>query len=142
VNAKAPFGEFLVLVGGTAKHQGKDFAANSAPVKLVVAKPFELKVEPATLALKPGEKAKLKITAVRKGGYAGPIAVEIRKLPANVTAAKGAIAMGQASTELELSAAANAAPGDTAGLDVLGTATAAANLQNNSPAFTLRIEKK
>ena len=50
--------------------------------------------------------------------------------------------MGQTSTELELSAAANAAPGDTAGLDVLGTATAAANLQNNSPAFTLRIEKK
>src|SRR5439155_23529169 len=37
VNAKAPFGEFLVLVAGTAKHQGKDFAANSAPVKLVMA---------------------------------------------------------------------------------------------------------
>src|SRR5207253_10101010 len=99
VNAKTAFGEFLVLVGGTAKHQGKDFAANSAPVKLVVAKPFELKIEPVMLALKPGEKAKLKITAVRKGGYAGPIAVEIRKLPANVTAAKGAIAMGQTATE-------------------------------------------
>ena len=48
----------------------------------------ELKVEPATVTLKPGEKAKLKVRALRKGNYQGPIAVELKNLPAQVAAAK------------------------------------------------------
>jgi hypothetical protein len=36
----------------------------------------------------------------------------------------------------------NAAAAEVKDADVLGTATAAGNMQNNSPAFTLRIEKK
>src|SRR5439155_25051586 len=83
VNNKVPFGDFLVFVGGASQQQGKAFSANSSPAKLIVAKPFELKIEPASVTLKPGEKAKLKVTAIRKAGYKGPIAVELRKLPAN-----------------------------------------------------------
>ena len=85
---------------------------------------------------------KLKVTAVRKAGYKGPIAVELRKLPANVASAKSMIPMDQDAVELEIAAAPNAAPAEVKDADVLGTATAAANLQNNSPAFVLRIEKK
>ncbi len=142
INAKVPLGEFLVFVSGAAKHQGKNYAVGSLPATLVVAKPFDLKIEPAALVLKPGQKTKLKITATRKGGYAGPIAVEVRKLPANVSAPKSVIAMGQNMVELEVTAAANAATADVKGADVLGTATALGNQQNNSPAFSVRVEKK
>jgi len=142
VNPKVPLGEFVVLVGGTAKSQGKDVSANSVPARLVVGKPFDLKVEPLALTLKPGEKAKLTVTAERKGGYMGPITLEVRKLPANVTAAKATIAMGQTMTEVEITAAATAAPAEVKDVDILGTATAAGGQQQSSPALVVRVEKK
>ena len=98
-------------------------AATSAPAPLVVSLPFELKAEPLPLKLLPGGKAVLKVTATRKGGYAGPITVEVRNLPANVTAAKATIAMGQTAVDVEVTAAANAVAGDKADVNVLGTAT-------------------
>ena len=58
---------------GTTKYQDKSFVVTSPPVNFVVAAPFTLKVEGAPVKLKPGDKAKLKVTAVRKGGYDGPI---------------------------------------------------------------------
>src|SRR5262249_15520447 len=78
VNNKVPVGDFLVFVGGASQQQGKAFSANSDPAKLMVTKPFELKIELASVTLKPGEKAKLKVSAIRKAGYKGPIAVELR----------------------------------------------------------------
>ena len=53
-----------------------------------------------------------------------------------------AIAQGQAEAELEVSAAANAAPATKADVNVLGTAPAAANQQNASPNFTVSVQKK
>jgi hypothetical protein len=103
--------------------------------------PLDLKVEPAVASLKPGEKTKLKITAIRKGGYAGPITLAVRKLPAGVTAAAATLAADKTTTEIELTAAATAKVGDTA-IDVAGTATALNNLQNASPAITVRVQKK
>jgi len=94
------------------------------------------------LNLNPGEKGKLKVTATRRGGYKGPIAIEARKLQANVTSGKATIAADQTSADLELVSAAAAAPGEKADVDVVGTATALNNLQNASPVFTVRIEKK
>lgn len=138
--ANAPLGQFPISINGKAKFQNRDFSVTSLPATLALVAPFELKVEPLKLAA--GEKAKLRITAVRKGGYQGPIAVEVRNLPANVMAAKGAIAMGQNSVEIELTAAANAAPADKADVNVLGTASAAANQQSASPSFTLSVIKK
>ena len=93
--ANAALGSFPFTLIGRAKYQMRDVAATSAPAPLVVSLPFELKAEPLPLKLLPGGKAVLKVTATRKGGYAGPIAVEVRNLPANVTATKGTIAMGQ-----------------------------------------------
>ncbi|MCC6421709.1 MAG: pre-peptidase C-terminal domain-containing protein [Gemmataceae bacterium] len=104
--------------------------------------PFALKVEPSPLKLAPGAKVKLKITAVRKGGYAGPIALEVRNLPANVTASKTTIPMGKDAIEVEVSAAANAAAASRADANVLGTATALNNLQGASPNFTVLVGKK
>jgi hypothetical protein len=139
---KAPLGEYLVVVKGKTKFQKKDFQASSAGAKLVLGPPFTLKIERALLQLKQGSKGKVKIAAIRKGGYAGPIAVELRKLPAGVTATKGTIAMKQDTLELEVTAAPNAAVQAKAAVDALGTASAAGNLQNASPAFTISVLKK
>ncbi len=87
-------------------------------------------------------KHKLKVKAIRKGGYKGPIALEVRNLPANVTAAKATIAENQNEAEIELAAPANAGPGDKTDVNVLGTAPAAGNQQNASANFTLSVVKK
>jgi len=140
--ANAALGSFTFTLVGTSKHQMKDVRSTSAPGALVVALPFDLKAEPLPVKLLPGAKATLKVTATRKGGYAGPITVEVQKLPANVTAAKGTIAMGQTAVDVEITAAANAVAGDKADVSVLGTATAAGNQTAATPNFTVSVGKK
>jgi hypothetical protein len=142
LNGKAPPGDYFVLFTAKAKHQDKEYTAAALPLALTVGMPFDLKVEPSPLVLTPGQTGKLKLTAIRKGGYKGPIALEIRKLPANVTAGKAMFAADQSTTEVDIIAAPTAAPGDKTDVDVLGTASALNNLQNASPAFTVRIQKK
>jgi hypothetical protein len=140
--ATVPFGSHSLSFNGKAKFQNKEFNVVAAPVVLLVAPPFELKVEPEKLALDLGGKAKLKVVAVRKGGYQGPITLQLRNLPANVTAPAAKIEMGQDAAEIEVTAAANAAVGDKADVNVLGTAPAAANQQNASANFTVSVVKK
>jgi hypothetical protein len=140
--ANAALGSFTFTLSGKAKHEGRDVAGTSAPAPLVVALPFDLKAEPVPVKLLPGGKASLKLTATRKGGYAGPIALEVRNLPANVTATKATIAMGQTAAEVEITAAAGAAAGDKADVNVLGTAMAAGNQTAATPNFTVSVGKK
>jgi hypothetical protein len=140
--ANASLGKFAIGFQGKGKVGFKEFNVTSPRADLVLALPFDLKVEPAALKIPQGDKAKLKITATRKGGYQGPINLEFRNLPANVTAPKSTIAMGQNSSEVEVTVPANAAPGEKKDVNVLGTATAAGNQQNASPNFTVVVEKK
>jgi hypothetical protein len=109
---------------------------------LVVVRPFELSVAPAPLTLPQGGKAKIKVTAIRRGGFDGPVQVELRNLPANVIASKAMIPAGQSETVLELSAAENAPVGNKTDVNVLGTAATLGNRQNASPNFTVSILKK
>ena len=134
----AAIGTFKVSFRGTAKSGGKDFAYISEPISFTIALPFELKVEPLLISLQPGAKAKVKVTAVRKAGFAGPIDVELKNLPALVTAPKAPIPMGKDEVEVELAAAATAVAGDKA--DVNATGTAGTNT-GASPNFTVRVEK-
>jgi hypothetical protein len=142
LNPKAPLGEYPLLFSAKAKTKDGEVSAAALPFDLVLGPPFQLKVESAALNLNPGERAAIKILATRRGGYKGPIAVEARKLPANVTGVKATIAADQDAIELEIAAAANAAPGEKTDVDVIGTATALNNLQSASPAFTVRVQKK
>jgi hypothetical protein len=142
LNVKTPQGEYFVLVSAKTKHQGKELSGAAPPLLLVLGLPFDLKVEPASVSLQPGEKAKLKVTAIRKGGYKGPIALDVRKLPAMVTATKATIAADQNTVEIELAAAPTAPVAEAAGVDVAGTATALNNMTNASPGFTVRVQKK
>src|SRR5262249_57068810 len=70
--AAAALGQFQVSFTGKAKHQNKEPLVATMPVSLVLALPFDLKVEPTPLKLTPGGKAKLKVTALRKGGFQRP----------------------------------------------------------------------
>jgi hypothetical protein len=139
---KAPLGKFAVTFSGKAKFKNKEYVVAAAPATLVLGAPFELKVEPAALTLEPGGKAKLKVIATRKGDYQGPIAVELRNLPAGVTAAKATIPMGQGMVEIEVSAAPNAAVASRKDANALGTAMAMSNLQGASPNFAVSVAKK
>src|SRR5207249_2543386 len=95
----APLGTFPFSVVGRATRDGREYAAVVLPPPLVVAIPFDLSVEPNPLTLTAGEKAKLVVRAVRKGGYDGPVTLEFRNLPANVTVPKAAIAKGESQVE-------------------------------------------
>jgi hypothetical protein len=138
----APLGHFAISFRGNAKFQNRDFAVTATPATLTLALPFDLKVGPTPLKLTPGGKAKLKITATRKGGYNGPIALQLRNLLVNVTAPAATIAAGQNAVEIEVTAAPNAAVGDKVDVNVLGTAPAAGNQQNASGNFTVSVQKK
>jgi hypothetical protein len=140
--AAVPLGQYTISFNGKTKFQNKEFNVLAAPAALVIAVPFDLKVEPEKLALDLNGKAKLKVTAIRKGGYQGPITLQVRNLPANVAAPAATIEMGKDAVEIELTAPATAAVGDKADVNVLGTATAAANQQNASASFTVSVVKK
>ncbi len=140
--ANAAVGSFPITVSGKAKFNGKDFTVPAPPSPLVLVPPFVLKVEPAPVPLEPGGKVKVKVTATRKGGYQGPIALEFRNLPANVTAPKAEIAADETSADVEITAADNAAAGDKADVNILGTAPAAGGQQNPTPNFTVSVKAK
>jgi hypothetical protein len=139
VGDKAGLGSFAYSVVGRADHQGRHYASTLLPPPLAVVLPFELKVEPNPVALDQGGQTKLTVTAVRKGGYAGPIHLELRNLPAQVKAGKATISPGQASTTVELAAAAGAPLGSRGDVDVLGTAPPG-NQQAPSPPFTVKVQ--
>src|SRR5262249_26080942 len=117
--ANAAVGEHFISFSGKAKHNNKDYTVNALPVALQLVLPFDLKAEPAPFKIDAGDKSKLKVTATRKAGYKGPIALEIKGLPANVTAPKVNIDMDKNDVEIEVSAAANATVGDKADVSVL-----------------------
>lgn len=142
LSPKTPLGEYFVLVTAKTKHQGKELSGAAPPLLLVLGAPFELKVEPATVSLKPGDKAKVKVLVTRKGGYKGPIALDFRNLPANVTAGKIIIAADKNDADVEIMADAKAAPAPGNAVTVGGAATALNNLANVSPAFTVSVQKK
>src|SRR4029079_4982670 len=118
--ANAALGVFPISFTGKGKFQNRDYVVTAMPVGLVVAPPFELTVEPATLMLAPGAKMNVKVTAVRKGGYQGPITLELRNLPPHGTASKPMIAMGQNAVDIAVTAAPTAAPATKADVHVFG----------------------
>jgi hypothetical protein len=130
-----------VLFTAKGKHEDKEYATSAPPLVITLGAPFALKVEPASLDLAPGAKAKLKVTATRHGGYKGPITLAVQKLPANVTASAATIAEGKDMAEIDITAAPTAAAA-TAQADVQGTATALNNLTGISPSFKVNVQKK
>jgi hypothetical protein len=142
VSPKTPLGENFVTMSAKAKSQGKENAL-SEQLLFIVTPLFDLHIEPGVISLKPGEMRSFKVTAIRRGGYQGPIALDVRKLPAMVTAAGKPVIPADASVaSIDLTAAAAAAPGDAPAVEIVGTATGLNNAQATSPPFTVRVQKK
>ena len=139
--ANAAFGPLPLSFRGTAKAGGKDYAYYSSVTPANVVLPVEVKADPSPLELKAGQKAKLKVTVVRKGDYKGPVDLEVKNLPANVTAPKVTVAPDKTTAEVELTAAATAAAGDKPDVQVVGTATGAGNQQATAPNVLLKVVK-
>jgi hypothetical protein len=140
--ANAPLGHLLASFAGVAKVKNNEYYTLAPPVGLSLTLPFDLRVEGGHLELSPGKKATIRIAVTRKGGYKGPISLEVRNLPAKVTAGKVTVSPEQSAAEIEVSAAADAAVSNKTDVNVLGVATAAENQQNSSPSFTIRVTKK
>jgi hypothetical protein len=136
---KAVLGSFPFSIVGRGRQDDREFSATFQPPPLLVALPFDLKIEPNPVPLETGGKAMLTVTAVRKGGYAGPIGLELRNLPAQVTAVPTTIDPGKTTAAMTLAAAADAPLGSRGDVDVLGTAPLG-NQQAASPAFTVRVQ--
>jgi hypothetical protein len=139
--ANAAVGPLPIGFRGTGKSGGKDFAYYSTEVAAHVVLPVEVKAEPSPLSIKIGQKAKLKVTITRKGDYKGPVNLEVKNLPANVTAGKVTVAADKTTAEVELTAAANAAAGDKPDVQVVATATGAGNQQATAPNVVVKITK-
>ena len=139
--ANAAIGPLPLTFRGTTKASGKDYAYYSAPASAAIVLPIDVKAEPSPVMLKVGMKAKLTVTVTRKGGYKGPIDIEVKNLPANVTAPKVTVAADKSSAEVELTAAAAAAVADKPDVQITATATGAANQQATSPNVVLKVVK-
>jgi hypothetical protein len=139
--ANAGIGPHPIAFRGTAKVGGKDVAYYSTTANVNVVVPVEVKADPSPLTLKVGQKAKLKVTVTRKGDYKGPVDLEVKNLPANVTAPKVTVAADKTTAEVELTAAANAAVGDKPDVQVVSTATGAGNQQATAPNVVLKVVK-
>jgi pectate lyase len=99
---------------------------------------FRLKVGAGTVRLRQGSKARLRVSAERKN-YTGPITVELRNLPGQVTASRGTIAPGSNVVDIDITAAGNARPGNKGGVYAHGTG---ANIGGDSPPFGISVKKK
>jgi hypothetical protein len=139
VTDKAALGSFPFTVIGRARQDGHEYTATLIPPPLIVSVPFELAVTPNPLSLEPGGKATLTVTATRKGGYGGPIALEPRNLPARLTAGRASIDAGKNTATIRLVAEADAPLGSRGDVDVLGSA-APGNQQAASPPFAIRVQ--
>ncbi len=108
--AELPLGEHKITIKGSGEFQNQPKTVTLANVALKVVAPLDVAVA-APVTIPPGGKQKIKITAVRRGGEQGEIAIELTNLPAGVTAPPGQkIPQGKADVEIEMTAAAAAAP--------------------------------
>lgn len=137
--ANAALGPFPLSFSGKAKYQNREVTVTAPPALVQLVTPFDLRAEAVPLKLAPGSKAKLRVTAVRHAGHQAPIKLQVRNLPANVTAPEATLAMGQNTVEIELTAAANAAAGDKGDVNVLGSTEAPAKEQVASSNFTVSV---
>jgi hypothetical protein len=131
-----PLGQFPVFVSGTANYRGRPAKVYGDVWMLDLRPAFALTLPAESATIKPGGKATLAVKATRLPGFAGPIEVELKNLPAGVAAAKGKIAEKQDSVSIELTADAKAAPVQIANLTAAGSANVGgkAEASSSSPA--------
>ena len=123
-----------------AEMAGRGHAVLTRDIALNVITPLSVSVAPAG-PLVVGQTQKVKITLVRRGEAQQPVDVKFKKLPAGVTLQKLTVNSDQSEVEVELAAAADAAPGNFAELAVTATTKyAGMDLSVDSPNVNLEVK--
>jgi hypothetical protein len=128
--------------------QNADLIATKGIITLIeqrglLGRKLEFKVEPPGVDLMPGGKAKLKVTATKRGFPTLPIRLELKGLPKGVTAGKAEIVGINNYAEVELTAAEDAEAVMEKGVYVEGiSADPGVPLRGRSSPFTVTVRKK
>ncbi|MBS0202202.1 MAG: hypothetical protein JSS49_04820 [Planctomycetes bacterium] len=139
-NGQAPLGDFTAGLTGTLK-QGDKTAVQGMALRLKLAAPMTIKLDPAGGKIAKSGELVLKAIVERNPAFSGPVNVTLQNLPAGVTAAAAMIPADQSSVDIKLTAAADAAAANVANLTAKADGMAgAAKLEATSPAVTLTVE--
>lgn len=139
-NNQAPLGDFTAGLIGTLK-QGDKTAVQGLAIRLKIAPPMSIKLDPAGGKIAKGGELILKAVVERNPAFTGPINVTLQNLPAGVSAAAATIPADQTSVDLKLTASGDAAVASVANLTVKADAMAGnAKLEVTSPPVTLAVE--
>ncbi len=133
-------GQHVVRYFAFAEYAGAGRAV-SGDIRLNVITPLAIAAAPAG-PLVQGQKQKVKLTLTRRGDDKQPVDVKFKSLPAGVTAPeKTTLAADQNEVEIELTAAADAAPVKFEQLIAVATSKyAGADITLESPAATLEVK--
>lgn len=139
-NNQAALGNFTAGLTGTLK-QGDKTVVQGMALRLDLAAPMTIKLEPAGGKIAKGGTLVVKATVERNPAFAGPVNLTLQNLPAGITATTATISADQTSAELKLTAAADAAAATANNLVVKADAMSGnAKLEATSTPVTLAVE--
>ncbi|MEI8017671.1 MAG: PPC domain-containing protein [Schlesneria sp.] len=139
-NNQAPLGDFTAGLTGTLK-QGDKTVVQGMALRLNLAAPMTIKLDPATGKIAKGGELVVKAIVDRNPAFAGPVNVTLQNLPAGITAAPATIAADQTAVEIKLTAAADAATANVNNITAKADAMAgAAKLEATSAAVVLAVD--
>ena len=138
-NDQAPLGPFTVVIVGTHK-KGNDISVAVAPGILYRTQPPFTVAVAGGAKLAKGAQLPVKITVTRNPAYTGEIKLTVDKATSGLTAAEVVIPADKSEADLILSAAADAAPGPAAELQVKAVSPANAKLTVSAPIAGVIVE--
>ena len=139
-NNQAPLGDFTAGLTGTLK-QGDKTVVQGMALRLNLAAPMTIKLDPATGKIAKGGELVVKAIVDRNPAFAGPVNVTLQNLPAGITAAPATIAADQTAVEIKLTAAADAATANVNNITAKADAMAGpAKLEATSAAVVLAVD--
>ena len=138
-NDQAPLGPFTVVIVGTHK-KGNDTSVAVAPgILFRTDPPFTVAIAGGAKVAK-GAQLPVKVTVTRNPAYAGEIKLTLDKATAGLTAAEVVIPADKTEADLILSAAADAAAGPAAELQVKAVSPANGKLTVSAPIAGVIVE--
>ena len=139
-NNQAPLGEFTAGLTGTLK-QGDKTVVQGLAIRLNLAAPMTIKIDPATGKIAKGGELVVKAIVDRNPAFTGPVNVTLQNLPAGIAAAPATIAADQTAVDIKLTAAADAATANVNNVTAKADAMAgAAKLEATSSAVVLAVD--
>lgn len=139
-NNQAALGDFTAGLTGTLK-QGDKTAVQGLAVRLSLAAPLTVKLDPGAGKIAKGGELVVKASVERNPAFSGPVNVTLQNLPAGVTAAAATIPADQTSVDVKLTATAEATAASVNNLMAKADAMAgAAKVEAISAAVALAVE--